>query len=70
MKPGVMCVIVRHDPWCPLSYGEGTTCASGCRPVARVVSEAELIATVARTHRNRAQRRADAKRARREGGVQ
>lgn len=67
MKPGLTCVVVMHDPWCPMAHGEGATCASGCRPVVRVVNEAEFTATVARDARNRAQRRADARRARRTG---
>ncbi len=68
MKPSLLWVIVHHDPWCPMAYGEGTACASGCRPWAELVDEAAFERTSQRDARNRAQRRADAKRARREGG--
>jgi len=54
-------VIVRHDAWCLLAYGEGTECASGCNPTFSFVDEATLLKTMERDFRNRAQRRADAK---------
>jgi len=66
--PGLTFLIVRHDPWCPMSYGEGMRCAKGCNPVAEFVDEATHAQTVARDMRNRAQRRADAKAARRARG--
>jgi hypothetical protein len=69
MKPGVMFVIVSHDPWCPMAYGEGTRCAGGCHPLPRLVNESEFAHRVASDFRNRAQRRAEAKRQRRAGGA-
>ena len=58
---GITGVIVSHDPWCPMAYGEGTECARGCHPKLSFVGEATLIKTMERDFRNRAQRRADAK---------
>jgi len=55
-------LIVAHDPWCPMAYGEGTACAVGCNPTMRIVDEAELIERMTIAVRNRAQRRADLKR--------
>jgi hypothetical protein len=56
-------MIVRHDAWCPMAYGKGATCY--CVPVFELASKARFAALVQRDMRNRAQRRADAKRARR-----
>ena len=64
-SPGVHYMTVRHDPWCPMSYGEGTTCASGCNPVFEMVDEATMAAQMQRDFRNRAQRRGDARQRRR-----
>jgi len=58
---GITCVIVRHDAWCPMAYGEGTECASGCNPTISVVDKPTLLKTMQRDFRNRAQRRAVAK---------
>jgi len=59
---GVFGLIVAHDPWCPMGYGEGSACATGCTPTMRIVDEAELIERMTLAVRNRAQRRADLKR--------
>jgi hypothetical protein len=54
-------VLVRHDSFCPLAYGEGTSCASGCRPVMQIVDEETMAAQMSSDFKNRAQRRAAAK---------
>lgn len=61
--PGVSSLIVRHDPWCGMAYGESRECA--CNPTAELVDFDTLAATMVRDFRNRAQRRAAAKAARR-----
>ena len=65
LPQGVFHVIIRHGAWCPLAYGEGSSCC--CTPIAELVSEDDFIDVVQHDTRNRAQRRANAKRARREG---
>ncbi|MDE2367535.1 MAG: hypothetical protein KGN16_01075 [Burkholderiales bacterium] len=65
--PEAQGLIVRHDPWCPMSYGEGMRCAAGCSPTLELVDMATLAATMRRDFRNRSQRRAAAKAARRDG---
>jgi hypothetical protein len=62
---GAQGLIVHHDAWCPLAYGEGTQCAKGCRPELELVSLEDLAATMTIDFKNRAQRRAAAKAARR-----
>jgi hypothetical protein len=57
-------LIVRHDAFCPMAYGEGSACAPGCKPVAELVDIDTLAATMARDFKNRAQRRDAAKAAR------
>ena len=69
MSGALMCILVSHDPWCPMAYGEGTTCAPGCRPVPRLVGVDEFAQRVTADTRNRAQRRAEAQRQRRAGGA-
>jgi hypothetical protein len=54
-------VLIKHDPWCPLAHGEGSTCASGCRPAAELMPVETLGKIAARDFRNRAQRRAAAR---------
>ena len=63
--PGVRGLIVRHEPWCPMAYGEGSKCATGCDPAVELVDIDTLAATMARDFKHRAQRRAAAKAARR-----
>jgi hypothetical protein len=62
---GVQTIIVRHDAWCPMAYGEGDRCAAGCGPRAEQVSWEVMAETMARDFKNRAQRREAAKAARR-----
>ena len=61
--PGVQGLIVRHDAWCGMAHGESRHCV--CNPTAELVDAETLAATVARDSKNRAQRRAAAKAARR-----
>lgn len=61
--PGVQGLIVRHDAWCGMAHGESRQCV--CNPTAELVDVATLAATMARDFKNRAQRRAAAKAARR-----
>ena len=68
MRPAVVHVLVRHEAWCPMAYGEGHRCA--CTPSVEAVTPDEFAATLAHDLRNRAQRRADAKRARLAGSEQ
>lgn len=56
---GLTFVLVRHAPWCPGAIG--SICI--CNPTTSRVSEAEWLAAVRQT-RNRAQRRAAARQAR------
>lgn len=65
MKPAVMHLIVRHDAWCPMAYGESAKCC--CKPVPELVDEATFASTVQRDFRNRAHRRAEARRELRNG---
>lgn len=56
-------VIVRHEAWCGMAYGESRACV--CNPTSHIVDGDTLAATMARDFKNRAQRRAAAKAARR-----
>lgn len=60
--PGVVGMLVRHDPWCGMAYGEARTCV--CNPTVELVDCETLVGTMARDFKNRAQRRAAAKAAR------
>ena len=61
--PRSLGVLVRDDAWCPMAYGEGTSCS--CNPTIELIEDIEAFAgIVQRDLRNRAQRRADAKAAR------
>lgn len=61
--PGVLGLIVRHEAWCGMAYGEGLACA--CNPTTELVGADTLAATMVRDFKNRAQRRAVAKAMRR-----
>lgn len=61
--PGVLGLIVRHEAWCGMAYGESRACV--CNPTTELVDADTLAATMARDFKNRAQRRAAAKAARR-----
>ena len=58
-------LIIRHDPWCPMAYGEGTTCATGCNPTAELLGVGRFTEIMQRVAGNRAARRQAAKAARR-----
>lgn len=60
MKPGILYFIAEHSAWCPMAYGEGRRCC--CHPTMRQLAEGEFTQRVAQDFRNRAQRRADARR--------
>lgn len=62
LAPGLHCILVRHDDWCPGVHGDAENCI--CNPVAEVVDEATMADAIVRTG-NRAQRRAAARQARR-----
>jgi len=64
-RPRVQGVIFRHDPWCPMAYGEGATCASGCNPTYELVDVGRFTEVMQRDAGNRAARRAAAQAARR-----
>lgn len=67
-RGAVSFALVRHDSHCPMSRGEGTACAEGCRPVLEFVDKRTYIeATTRRKPANRAERRAAAKAERRAG---
>lgn len=58
IEPGkVYFQIVRHDPWCPRSYGEGSICASGCKPITEFVERSVWLESVNESVKNRAERR-------------
>jgi hypothetical protein len=57
--PGVLGLIVRHEAWCGMAYGECRACV--CKPTAEMVDADTLAVTIARDFNNRAQRRAAAK---------
>ena len=57
--PGVHCLIVRHDAWCPGAAGHADRCI--CNAVPEFVTVEQMADAIVQT-RNRAQRRADAKR--------
>jgi len=57
-KPGVHYMLVKHDPWCPGASGDGDRCI--CNPATEIVTEQRMAEAIVQT-RNRAQRRADAK---------
>jgi hypothetical protein len=61
--PGVLGLIVRHEAWCGMAYGEGRACV--CNPTTELVDTDILAATMVRDFKNRAQRRAMAKAMRR-----
>lgn len=61
--PAVTGLIVRHDAWCGMAYGESRACV--CTPTTELVDMDTLAATMARDFKNRALRRAAAKAARR-----
>lgn len=61
--PAVLGLIVRHEAWCGMAYGEGRTCA--CNPTTELVDADTLAVTMTLDFKNRAQRRAMAKAARR-----
>ena len=61
--PTVMGMIVRHEAWCGMAYGESRACV--CNPTTELVDVDTLAATMVRDFENRAQRRAAAKAARR-----
>ncbi len=61
--PGVLGLIVRHEAWCGMAYGESRACV--CNPTTELVDVDTLAAMMARDFKNRAQRRAAAKAARR-----
>ena len=61
--PGLVGLIVRHEPWCGMAYGESRQCV--CNPTTELVDVDTLAATMARDFKNREQRRAAAKAARR-----
>ena len=56
-------LIVRHEAWCGMAYGESRACV--CNPTTEPVDADTLAATMARDFKNRAQRRAVARAARR-----
>ena len=56
---GVHCLLVRHDAWCPGAAGHGDRCI--CNAVPEFVTVERMAHAIVQT-RNRAQRRADAKR--------
>lgn len=60
--PTVMGLIVRHEAWCGMAYGESRACV--CNPTTELVDVDTLAATMVRDFKNRAQRRAAAKAAR------
>jgi hypothetical protein len=64
-RPRVQGLIIRHDPWCPMAYGEGATCATGCSPTAELVDVGRFTEIIQRDAGNRAARRQAAKAARR-----
>jgi len=57
-KPGVHYVLVKHDAWCPGAEGRGDQCI--CNAVAEFATLEQMSTAIVDT-RNRAQRRADAK---------
>lgn len=57
----VVGVLVEHDAFCPMAYGEGSECASACRPVVKLMPVETLAERVSRDRKNRAQRRAEAR---------
>jgi hypothetical protein len=61
--PGVLGLIVRHEAWCGMAYGESRACV--CNPTTELVDDDTLAATMARDFKNRAHRRAAAKASRR-----
>ena len=61
--PGVLGLIVRHEAWFGMAYGESRACV--CNPTTEPVDADTLAATMARDFKNRAQRRAVARAARR-----
>jgi len=58
LKPGVHYLLVKHDAWCPGVEGAGDRCI--CNPDIEQVTEQRIAEAIVQT-RNRAQRRADAK---------
>ena len=58
ITPGVHYVLVKHDDWCPGVEGDGDQCI--CNAVAELVTLEQMSTAIVDT-RNRAQRRADAK---------
>ena len=60
--PGVLGLIVRHEAWCGMAYGESRQCV--CSPTTELVDVDTLAATMARDFKSLVQRRAAAKAAR------
>lgn len=57
----VVGMLVEHDAFCPMAYGEGSECAAACRPVVKLMPVEAMAERVSRDRKNRAQRRAEAR---------
>lgn len=57
--PGVHCLLVRHDPWCPGAAGHGARCI--CNAVPEFVTGEQMADAIVQSS-NRAQRRAGVRR--------
>lgn len=64
-KPGISFMLVRHDAWCPGAHGDGNNCICNAQP--GFVDEETMAEVMTTDFKNRAQRRAAAKAARKGG---